>query len=280
MPSKSCQKATDQKNCDFWDELCGHVSANLLGITDDSPQSITIFDDWFFDQYQWLFKYIPFKSMEGKKVLEVGLGYGSVAQKIMESGAQFSALDISRGPVEMAKHRSDHVGVNIDARQGSILQAPWETNSFDYIVSIGCLHHTGNLSQAIDEVHRCLKPGGSAVLMVYNALSYRQWASDFGKAWRRFKNPTLNWTNHDEVSRSQYDHNAEGEVAPETTFVAKNELRQYLQRDFKDIRIGLENINTEWIFRYIPRQISSYILGWLIGLDLYCVCTKKIDLEK
>ena len=42
--------------------------------------------------------------MRGKKVLEVGLGYGSVAQRIAENGAVYTGLDIAEGPVEMADY--------------------------------------------------------------------------------------------------------------------------------------------------------------------------------
>src|SRR5262249_33991987 len=113
-------------------------------------------------------------AMADKDVLEVGLGYGTVSQKIMESGARYRALDIAAGPVAMSNDRARQVGREPGARQGSILQAPFDDASFDYIVAIGCLHHTGNLQGAINECLRVLRPGGKLIFMVYYAYSLRR----------------------------------------------------------------------------------------------------------
>ena len=70
----------------------------------------------------------------------------------------------------MMEHRIGLLGVGRgSATQGSALDIPHPDGSFDVVVSIGCLHHTGNLAGAIDEVHRVLRPGGEAMVMVYNA---------------------------------------------------------------------------------------------------------------
>lgn len=50
------------------------------------------------------------------------------------------------------------------------------TETFDYVYSIGCLHHTGDVPRSIEEVHRVLVPGGRAVVMLYNRHSLRRMA--------------------------------------------------------------------------------------------------------
>ena len=140
------QDEIDAKNAAFWDELCGSQLARQLGITDNSPASLKKFDDWYFDFYPYLYDHIPFAELKGKRVLEVGLGYGTVAQKIAESGAHYHGLDIAAGPVAMAAHRCQLVGAKDAAvRQGSILEPPFDAGSFDWVVAIGCLHHTGDM---------------------------------------------------------------------------------------------------------------------------------------
>src|ERR1700721_3942764 len=91
------QSAIDRNNAAFWDELCGSTLARSLGITDSSPASLKRFDDWYFAYYPYLFTYIPFRQLNGKDVLEVGLGYGTVSQRIAEFGARYKGLNIAAG---------------------------------------------------------------------------------------------------------------------------------------------------------------------------------------
>ena len=44
--------------------------------------------------------------------------------------------------------------------QGSALALPFADASFDNVVSIGCLHHTGDLSRAVPRCGACCGPGG------------------------------------------------------------------------------------------------------------------------
>src|SRR5665213_915704 len=131
-------KSLDERNSEFWNELCGSFHAKMLEITDRSPASLKKFDDWYFDYYPYLTTHIPFGAMRGTRVLEVGLGYGTVSQRIAESGARLSALDIAAGPVEMVDYRLKLLGVEGEALEGSILTAPFADATFDHVVAIGC----------------------------------------------------------------------------------------------------------------------------------------------
>ncbi|MEM9060561.1 MAG: class I SAM-dependent methyltransferase [Pseudomonadota bacterium] len=282
-PSESPnQSEIDAKNAAFWDEMCGSQLAKQLGITDDSPESLKRFDDWYFDFYPYLFLHIPFAEMRGKKVLEIGLGYGTVAQKIAEAGAHYHGLDIANGPVSMARHRAGLVGArDADIRQGSILEPPFAEESLDWVVAIGCLHHTGNLAQAIGNVHTLLRPGGQAMIMVYNAASYRQFRDAFLKTLvRKLSGPFRSYRqpDADDRERGAYDKNAEGEAAPQTEFVTVTELKQ-LCRAFSTCTITPENIAKEEFpklpllrsrIKKMTRNQLCRSFGPWVGLDLYC----------
>ena len=175
METANNQAEIDEKNRRFWDELCGSQLARQLGVTDQSKESLERFDRWYMDFYPYLYRHIPFGDVKGKKVLEVGLGYGTVSQMLAEAEAIYSGLDIAAGPVGMVNHRLKQKGLAGQAIQGSVLEAPFSGETFDHAVAIGCLHHTGNLQRALDEVWRVLKPGGRAMVMVYYAYSYRRW---------------------------------------------------------------------------------------------------------
>src|SRR5262245_36577472 len=178
------QKEIDRKNSEFWDTLCGTTFAQSLGVTDHSLGSLKRFDDWYFAFYPYLFIHIPFEDMKGTDVLEAGLGYGTVSQRIAESGARYCGLDIAPGPVGMVHHRLRQAGLLGRVRQGTILATDFADASFDFIVAIGCLHHTGDLMRSLVECHRILRPGGRLVFMVYYAYSYRRFYLARGETTR------------------------------------------------------------------------------------------------
>ncbi|MCF6199881.1 MAG: class I SAM-dependent methyltransferase [Hyphomicrobiaceae bacterium] len=268
------QQRINQENASFWDELCGSTLATRLGITDDSPQSLKKFDDWYFDFYPYLFTHIPFKALKGQKVLEVGLGYGTVSQEIAQAEADYTGLDIAAGPVAMVNHRIKQKGLKGKAVQGSILEPPFDEGSFDWVVAIGCLHHTGDLAQAIQSVHALLRPGGQAMIMVYSASSYRQFlTSPVATVKRLMSSPQsaelIGKTDGDQKSRGSYDTDGDGEAAPQTEFVTKKELA-LMCRDFSGCQITGENIGTRG---FVPRR-AVLKFGKIIGLDLYCQLKK------
>ena len=77
----------------------------VLGITGNDPASLKKFDDWYFEFYPYLDRFINFHLLRNRDVLEVELGYGTVGQKIAKSGARYTGLDIAQGPVDGLNHR-------------------------------------------------------------------------------------------------------------------------------------------------------------------------------
>ncbi len=258
----------DKRNIAFWDELCGTQSAKTLGVTDNSPESLAKFDRWYLDFYPYLCQHVPVDKLAGKNVLEVGLGYGTMATELMSKGANYHGLDIAAGPVEMAQFRAELLDQKADIRQGSILECPFDDESFDYIASIGCLHHTGDLAGAIQSVYRLLKPGGGATIMVYHNRSYRQWCT---RPWSTLKDVLTPNDNRepDARLRGAYDKNQAGAAAPETDFVSRGELRA-LCGQFSEIEIVPENIGADLVFKRVSRPTALKYFGSWLGLDLYC----------
>jgi len=268
----------DQANIAFWDELCGTHLADVLGITDALPASLKKFDDWFFDFYPYLFDHVRLSELSGKDVLEVGLGYGSVSQKIAEGGARFCGLDIAPGPVEMVRHRLRQARLPGRAEQGNILAAPFPDGSFDRIVSIGCFHHTGDMRKAIEECWRLLRPGGSLMVMVYYAYSYRRWMQARADTLRYLRSECLGYRGvlvpAEDREKWDYDHARDGRVAPHTDFVSVKSLRHMAQR-FSHFRWKLQNINQEPPFEKRPRtELMQTRWPGICGLDIYATAVK------
>lgn len=267
---------SNAENIEFWDELCGSTLAATLGVKDASPDSLAKFDRWFGDFYPYLDRHIPFQELKGKRVLEVGLGYGTVAQRLAEAGAQYHGLDIAAGPVAMARLRLRQAGLAGEVRQGSILDCPWPDGHFDHVVAIGCYHHTGDIGRAIAETRRVLRPGGGATIMVYNAYSYRRWRHWTGATLRallaersgRTPPPTS------AAERAHYDTDTKGRAAPETVFVSERFLRRAMA-DWSALDIVRENFDFQGgLARFVPRSAQLRWLAPWCGLDLYCRAVK------
>lgn len=162
------------------------------------------------------------------------------------------------------------------AVQGDALDCPFERGAFDTVIAIGSLHHTGNLARALSEVHRVLAPSGEALVMVYNAYSYRRWTYSFGSTAKHFMFDKLRVGSRPEVSeldRAQYDHASDGSAPPATEFVSVTEVRR-MTRGWHSVSAKRENIGAELFLRHFDRNFLCITLGPFLGLDLYCQLKK------
>src|SRR5262249_3597398 len=108
--------------------------------------------------------------LAGKLVLDVGCGMGRFAEVTSRWGARVVGIDLSQA-VEAAAR-------NLASREVTIFQAgvfalPFVPESFDYIYSMGVLHHTPNCEKAFKGLPRLLKPGGGIVIWLYSG--YHKW---------------------------------------------------------------------------------------------------------
>jgi SAM-dependent methyltransferase len=265
-------------NAAFWDEACGTGAAKRLGVTDNSPRSLKRFDDWYFGFYPWLFMHIPFVEMQGLDVLEVGLGYGTVAQRLAEWGARFTGLDIAAGPVNLVNHRLRQNGLSGEAKIGSILDAPFADESFDRVVSIGCLHHTGDMQRALNECWRILKPRGKLIFMVYNAFALRRWrqaTATTAGLWLRERLGYRGVLSSETQNRKTWDANEAGDTAPIIDFASVTSLR-HLCRRFQGFSCARELLEPEPPFFSRSRidELSKTCWPRIAGLNIYATATK------
>lgn len=278
MPQRMASetKDLDRRNEEFWDELCGTGLARQLGLVGRDQQTLDAFDQAYFGFYPYLFGYLDRFELAGRRVLEIGLGYGTLGQEIVRREAEYFGLDIAAGPVQMMRHRLAMLGRSDDERvvQGSAVAIPFEDAMFDYVYTIGCLHHTGALAQAVEEVRRVLVPGGSAVVMLYHADSLRQLLKvRLPTAAARLRGRSGPST--EDVVRL-YDADSGGTAAPYTDFVSRRMVRGLFRR-YSEVRIETRNFDDLRILgrRVLPRHrlLGSPLEAWL-GLDLYVVARR------
>jgi SAM-dependent methyltransferase len=113
-----------------------------------------------------------------RSILEVGCGQGTDALyccRLMDTGGSYVGVDYSDRSVASAgrslQQYRDHLRVVPEFRVGNAERLEFEDHRFDCVTSIGVLHHTPKTKEAIDEVYRVLRPGGTAVIALYRLLS-------------------------------------------------------------------------------------------------------------
>lgn len=262
----------------FWSELCGSHMAQIMGIDPCSPDSLQRFDDSYLKYYDYILPKITPYIATGTRVLEVGLGYGTIGQQLAAMNCDYQGMDIAEGPVMMMRSRLGFQCLKGTTLQDNFLENSFADSSVDLFVSIGCLHHTGSLKKSTDEVHRILKPGGTAVIMVYNRFSYRQWYDTPMKTLRAALKESF--TSGFDVEKETgnyagtYDTNSKGQEAPYTEFSSIRRIRS-LFRNFTSVKIEKENCADEVFFgKTFFRDNVRPILGKWCGLDLYITAAK------
>lgn len=96
-----------------------------------------------------------------RRVLEVGCGWGELAERIAETGAEVTAVDLSFRMAQLAVER----GIRALVADGQAL--PFEANRFDLVVANAVMYHIPNLDLALTEVGRVLAADGVFVATTF-----------------------------------------------------------------------------------------------------------------
>jgi SAM-dependent methyltransferase len=111
------------------------------------------------------------EELRGKLVLDVGCGMGRFAEVASRWGARVVGVDLSVASEVAARNLADRPQVNIF--QADVFSLPFAPESFDYIYSIGVLHHTTSCEKAFKSLVPLLKPGGRISIWLYSG--YNKW---------------------------------------------------------------------------------------------------------
>ena len=115
---------------------------------------------------------VPFAESKGKKVLEIGTGNGAEGVMFALNGAQYTGVDLTEAALEATRKHFAVMELTGTFQRENAEHLSFPDGSFDWVFSHGVLHHTPNTQAAINEVHRVLKPGGRAIVMLYHKHSF------------------------------------------------------------------------------------------------------------
>ena len=122
------------------------------------------------------------EELEGKLILDAGCGMGRFMEIALKYGGTIIGVDMSLA-IEAA-YQNLHKHSNAHFIQADIFQLPFKEGSFDFIYSLGVLHHTPDTRGAFAQLPPLLKPGGKISVTLYaNYNKAYVYSSEF---WRFF----------------------------------------------------------------------------------------------
>jgi ubiquinone/menaquinone biosynthesis C-methylase UbiE len=102
----------------------------------------------------------------GSQILEVAPGPGYLAVEIAKRGHYaITGLDISRSFVEIATANAHRAAVKIDFQHGNGSAMPFADGAFDFILCRAAFKNFSKPLEAMNEMHRVLKPQGRALII-------------------------------------------------------------------------------------------------------------------
>lgn len=103
------------------------------------------------------------ENIEGKRILDAGCGTGWFSKKAAEKGAVVVSMDVGDKLLSKVAQKC-----NSERVVGSVLNIPFDDNTFDFVISSEVIEHIPEPLAAIKEMSRILKPGGVLALTTPN----------------------------------------------------------------------------------------------------------------
>ncbi len=154
---------------EFWQEAsCGEVYAKGV----DVGARFEAHRRARYELEPYIADFADFGSAVGRDVLELGVGMGADHFEWARHGPRsLTGVDLTPRAVDWTAERLRLGGFSSALAVADAECLPFPDSSFDLVYSWGVLHHTPDTPSAIDEVHRVLRPGGDARLMIYHSKS-------------------------------------------------------------------------------------------------------------
>jgi ubiquinone/menaquinone biosynthesis C-methylase UbiE len=155
---------------DYWNERIHDLEVATQPV--GTPGFFQELDAYRFDKLRYLPQVVDFQAYRGKKVVEVGCGVGIDLVRFARAGAIVTGIDLAPVSIDLARQNFAHHKLTADLRMMNGEALEFEDHSFDVVYAHGVLQYTANAPKMVNELHRVLRPGGEAILMVYNKYSW------------------------------------------------------------------------------------------------------------
>jgi ubiquinone/menaquinone biosynthesis C-methylase UbiE len=203
--------------------------------------------------------------------------------------------------VELARKRFELFDLPGKLQTADAENLDFADESFDLVYSHGVLHHTPETAKAVKEVHRVLRPGGHAVVMLYHRGSYNyrvnisvlrragahllKWEPGVKLINKITGEPLDSLRRHAKLLKTEKEsylkpeeflsQNTDGAGNPLARVYSRREARE-LFKDFSEVTLKTYFLNKRWlpvIGKMLPRSLESRLASrW--GWHLWIYATK------
>jgi glycosyltransferase involved in cell wall biosynthesis/ubiquinone/menaquinone biosynthesis C-methylase UbiE len=212
----------------------------------------------------WMAETMEFARHAGQRVLEIGGGMGTDLSQFARHGALVTDLDLSSGHLALAKENFRLRGLPGEFVLHDAESLVFDDNTFDLVYSNGVLHHTPNTQHVVSEIHRVLKPGGRAIVMMYAENSLHYWRN---LVWAiGLKEGQLNQFSMGEIMSRSVERSDNAAARP----LVKVYTRRRLRRLFEGF-VDLEIAQRQMVAAEVPRLLTPVplaTLGRMMGWNL------------
>jgi ubiquinone/menaquinone biosynthesis C-methylase UbiE len=241
-----------------------------------------------------------FSQSKNLNVLEVGCGLGTDGAQFAKAGAIYTGIDLTDAAVDLARRRFELFQLPGTFRVADAERLDFPDNTFDLVYSHGVLHHTPDTAAAVREIHRVLRPGGKAVVMLYHRDSYNyrvnismlrrtgvqllRWNAGVklvqlltGEPEESLREHARQLKDQSEYLRSEefLSRNTDGAGNPLARVYSRSEARD-LFKDFSHVDLRTYFLNKRWLpvlGPILPRSLESRMASrW--GWHLWIYATK------
>jgi len=145
------------------------------------------YDEWivneFQDQYEVNWNILTKYMDPTLRVLDVGCGPGSLSIRLSQKCHEVWGVDVTPEMIQVAEKKLAFEPANVSFQQADACDLPFESHSFDTVMSVNALQTMDQPEMALVEMNRVLKPGGGLLLITYC----------YGDSSRSENNSLLNW---------------------------------------------------------------------------------------
>jgi SAM-dependent methyltransferase len=213
----------------------------------------------------WMPRVMGFDQFAGQRLLEIGCGMGTDLLQFARGGAHVTGIDVTPRSIEISRRHFEVYNEDAQFANSDAENLPFADECFDVVYSNGVLHHTPDTAGAVREIHRVLKPGGLARVMLYHRNSWNYW----------FDIVARHGVLHGELMRghtpaeimSKYAEFNEGGGRPLVKVYSRRQAGQ-LFSIFREVTIEVEQLQRSELYvlgRLLPQKIFDAVsrsIGW------------------
>jgi len=222
------------------------------------------------DYAPWMPEVMGFNEFAGARLLEVGCGMGTDLLQFARGGAKVTGVDLTPRSIEISRRHLDVYGYQGEFAITDAEKLPFANDSFDVVYSNGVLHHTPDTAGAIREIHRVLRPGGDARVMLYHQHSLNYWGQIILRHGL-LHGELLRGDSPAEIMSKHVEFNESG-GRPLVKVYSRRQARRLFSM-FREVKVQVEQLTQNELYflgGVIPKGVFrrlSHIMGWNVVIS-------------